>query len=286
MESESSEGRVRVSGGSIWYRVVGTGDATPLVTLHGGPGYPSVSLEPVEALAGDRPVVFYDQLGCGNSDRPDDPELWTVDRFVEELRLLLDHLGYQEVHLLGHSWGTTLAVEFYLDHPQRVRSMILVGPLLSTDRWTKDCERLISQLPDDLAAIYADPNVPENDAERLNDEFKKRHVFRPGEDPESRKKAKEGFGEQVYKTMWGPNEFTPVGNLVGYDRTADLGRVGVPVLYLCGRYDEATPESTRYYASLTPDADVTVFEESSHNSFVEQTEEFNARVSDFLDSLG
>lgn len=75
----------------------------PLVTLHAGPGYPSVSLEPLEPLGADRQVVFYDQLGCGKSDRPDDPNLWRIDRFVAELQMLVDALGYDEVHLLGHS---------------------------------------------------------------------------------------------------------------------------------------------------------------------------------------
>lgn len=282
VELPATEGRVGVPGGSIWYRIVGEGGGIPLVTLHGGPGYPSISLEPLEALSADRPVVFYDQLGCGNSDRPDDPDLWTIDRFVVELNMLVDALGYERPHLLGHSWGTVLAVEFYMAHPDRARSLVLVGPMLNTSRWTGDCERLISHLPREFVDIYNDSDATEEEVERLNTEFKKRHIFRLEEAPESRKRAVEGFGSQVYNVMWGPNEFTPVGNLVGYDRTRDLGRIDVPVLYICGRFDEATPGSTRSYASLTPDAEVTVFEQSSHNSFLEQTDDFMERVGAFL----
>lgn len=280
--ASETEGRLEVPGGSIWYRIVGDGPGLPVVTLHAGPGYPSVSLQPLELLATDRPVVFYDQLGCGNSDRPDDPELWTTERFVAELRVLLDALDYKNVHLLGHSWGTVLGVEFYMAHPARVRSMVLVGPMLSTNRWTEDCKRLISQLPQQFVDIYNDPEATDEEVESLNTEFKRRHVFRVDETPESRKRAMEGFGSQVYNTMWGPNEFTPVGSLVGYDRTQDFGRIDVPVLYLCGRFDEATPDSVTYYASLTPNAEVTVFERSSHNSFLEETDEFMERVRVFL----
>ena len=276
------EGRVEVEGGSVWYRIVGDAESVPLVTLHGGPGYPSVSLQPLEALANDRPVVFYDQLGCGNSDRPEDRGLWAVGRFVDELEILLDHLGFDEVHLFGHSWGTLLAVEFYLSHPERVHSMVLLGPLLSTDRWTADCDGLISQMPEDLQAIHADPDATEDEVDRLNDEFRRRHIFRPEEEPEPRKKAREGFGLSVYNTMWGPNEFTPTGSLRGYNRTTDLGRIDVPVLYLCGRYDEATPGSTTYYASLTPDAQVKVFEGSAHFAPLEETDEFIETVGGFL----
>lgn len=278
------EGRVEVTGGYVWYRIVGEGDSIPLVILHGGPGYPSASLEPLEALGVDRPLVFYDQLGCGNSDRPEDERLWTVERSVDELRSLLDHLDIDTVDLLGHSWGTMLAVDFYLSYPGVVRSMVLVSPALSALRWTADCDRLISYLPDDLQAIHANPDASEEEVERLNTEFKKLHVFRPDEEHEARKKAGEGFGVSVYNSMWGPNEFTPTGVLKEYDRTGDLGRIEVPVLFTCGRYDEATPESTHHYASLTPDSQVRVFEDSAHFAPLEQTDEFMEVVSMFLAS--
>ena len=80
------EGYIDVPGGKVWYRAVGDdAEATPLLCLHGGPGFTHYYLEPLEALADRRRVIFYDQLGCGRSDRPGDLSLWNVDRFVEEL---------------------------------------------------------------------------------------------------------------------------------------------------------------------------------------------------------
>lgn len=282
MSVRVEEGRVEVRGGSIWYRLLGNGDSPPLVTLHGGPGYPSASLQPLEALASRRPVVFYDQLGCGSSDRPDDPSLWTVDRFVDELGRLLDHLGLEAVHLLGHSWGTMLAVDFYLTHPEAVRSMALVSPALSAALWKQDSERLIAQFPSHLRAIHADPDASEEEVDTLKSEYMKRHFLRLDDEPEPVRRAIEGFGPHVYLTMWGPNEFTPTGLLKNYDRTDDLSRIEVPVLYMCGRFDSATPESTQRYASLTPRAELKVFENSAHHSFFEDAESFLSTVDRFF----
>src|SRR5215470_16812143 len=98
------EGYIAVEGGRVWYRIVG-GERTgvPLLTLHGGPGYPHDYLEPLEKLADSRPVIFYDQLGCGKSDRPADRALWTAGRFVEELAVVRAALGLDRVHLFGNS---------------------------------------------------------------------------------------------------------------------------------------------------------------------------------------
>ena len=278
----SEEGRVEVQDGSIWYRRVGAGDGPALVTLHGGPGYPSASLQPLEALASDRTVVFYDQLGCGNSDRPDDKTLWKVERFVDELDRLLKHLDLGSVHLLGHSWGTMLAMDFYLAHPEKVRSMTQVSPALSARRWQQDSERLIALFPAELRAIHADPDASEEDVERLKSYYMDKHFLRLKDEPEPVKRAKEGFGPQVYVTMWGLNEFTPIGPLKDYERADDLAKIRVPVLYLCGRHDSATPESTLFYVSMTPGAESRVFENSAHHSFYEDSEPFLATVREFL----
>src|SRR5947209_7943728 len=84
------EGFIHVPGGRVWYRIVGSGAKTPLLVLHGGPGAPSYYLKPLAALADERPVVFYDQLGAGHSDHPADTTLWTIDRFIRELQTVRD----------------------------------------------------------------------------------------------------------------------------------------------------------------------------------------------------
>ena len=118
------EGTISVDGYRVWYRRVGSG-RIPLLVLHGGPGGGHDYLEPLEALAADRTVVFYDQLGCGRSDQPDDRTLWRMERFVAEVGTVRHALGLEQIHLLGQSWGGWLAIEYMLTHPPGVASLVL-----------------------------------------------------------------------------------------------------------------------------------------------------------------
>ena len=152
-KQESTEGFVAVPGGHVWYRKVGWGDLTPILVLHGGPGYPHDYLEPLEELAIDRSVVFYDQLGCGRSERPDDPGLWTVERAVLELAAVREALSLPRVHLYGHSWGTMLAVDYALTWPEGLESLILASPCIQIPRWIEDSKQLRKQLPTEVQQV-------------------------------------------------------------------------------------------------------------------------------------
>jgi proline iminopeptidase len=101
----ATEGMLDVPGGRVWYRRIGGGPGIPLLALHGGPGGTSCRFEALTPLADERPVIFYDQLGSGRSDRPADTTLWRVERFVDELEAVRRGLGLERLHLLGHSWG-------------------------------------------------------------------------------------------------------------------------------------------------------------------------------------
>ena len=118
-----SEGRIPFGGAETWYRIVGEGErpgALPLLLLHGGPGGTHDYLEPMAELArGGRRVIFYDQLGCGNSPHPSDPDKWTVQLFLDEVAAVRDALGLDRIHLLGQSWGGMLAMEYVLTRADR-----------------------------------------------------------------------------------------------------------------------------------------------------------------------
>ena len=148
-----SEGYIDVPGGRVWYKVLGAeNQATPLLCLHGGPGFTHNYLEALEVLAGQRPVIFYDQLGCGKSDRPADQSLWTVDRFVEELAQVREALQLEDLHLFGSSWGGMLAMQYVLDRKPPLRSLTLCGSPASMPRWAADCAELLAQLPAEVRA--------------------------------------------------------------------------------------------------------------------------------------
>src|SRR4051812_41116509 len=151
------EGMLTVPGGRIWYHVVGSGPGTPLLLIHGGPGGRSCAMRELGALGDDRPVIFYDQLGTGRSERPGDTTFWNLPHFVAEVAAIRQQLGLRELHLLGHSWGGTVAAEYVLTHGSSgVRSLTLAAPLLSTSRWLADARELVSQLPDSLQRAIAE----------------------------------------------------------------------------------------------------------------------------------
>ncbi|WP_134687403.1 proline iminopeptidase-family hydrolase [Brevibacillus migulae] len=283
-----NEGYIDVPGGRVWYNRIGDGEKTPLLVLHGGPGNTHDSLQSVLHVLGDeRPVIFYDQLGSGNSDRPTDPSLWRTERFVEELACVRDALDLKEVHILGHSWGTMLAASYLIDRdPAGVQSVIFSSPCLSALRWKEDADHFLAKLPEDvqqaIAHNEAQGTTDSKEYQEAMKEYYKRHVCRLDPLPSVMTESRPKGNKNVYMTMWGPSEFCPTGNLKTYDCTPQLHKINIPSLFVCGRHDEASPESTRYYHSLVADSEFHVFENSSHVSYLEETDEFIKVVRGFL----
>src|SRR4051812_7310282 len=150
---EIRDGYVPVTGGRVWYRVLAGGTGLPMVTVHGGPGGVHDYLEPLAALADERPVVFYDQLGAGKSDALQDATLWTNERLINELGQLLDALDLGRVHLLGHSWGTIIAAEYAIRSPGLLASLVLSNPILSLPRYVAGAAVLRAGLPAEVRAV-------------------------------------------------------------------------------------------------------------------------------------
>ncbi len=284
------EGRIPVEGGAVWYKIVGADKpGVPLLVLHGGPGVPHDYLEPLEALADSRPVVFYDQLGCGNSDRPKDESLWTIERYVDELATVRTALHLDRVHILGHSWGTMLAVDYMLRRqPEGVVSLTLAGPALSMERWVADQRVWLLELPKEMqAAVHAAERSGEFESPAYQaalNAFYAQHVCRldPWPDCVQRALSPEKMGQDVYLYMCGPSEFTITGTLKDYERVDRLKEITVPTLFICGRYDEATPAATEYYHRNMPGSQFVVIENASHLSHAERPEAFNRTLRAFL----
>lgn len=261
------EAYLRVPGGRIWYKVSGAGSGTPVILLHGGPGYSSFYLKPFEALADDRPVVRYDQLGGGKSDRITDTTLFTIAHFVRELDSLRSHLGYTKVHLLGHSWGTILAVEYYRVHPEHVASLTLASAALDIPTWERNARRLVGTLSDSaqraIRVREREGRFDAPDYQAALGEFYGKYVWRhPVQvDLDSLMST---VNEAIYLHMQGPSEFTITGTLKRYDVTPQLKGITVPTLYTVGEFDEADPPTIRRFAKMTPGARVVVFPGAAH----------------------
>lgn len=285
----TQEGYIAVTGGLVWYKLVNPGKGIPLVVLHGGPGSPHDYLEPLEGLADERPVIFYDQLGCGKSEQPENESLWQRSRFVEELRQVISTLQLKQIHLFGHSWGTMLAIDYALTQPIGLVSLVLASPALSMSQWMKDMEYYRQSLPISTQRI-----LQEHEANGTTDsegyqlaslEFYQRYLCRLDPWPEPLERTLAGEGTSVYTTMWGPAEFYVTGNLLDYDCTPRLEKLNVPALFTCGRYDEARPETTMWYQSLLARSECAIFEQSAHMAHLEETESYLRTVRSFLHNV-
>jgi L-proline amide hydrolase len=270
-------GRLRFREWETWYEVVGDGDAPgrlPLLCLHGGPGGTHDPLEGLGALAEQgRRVVFYDQLGGGESDRPDDPSLWTIETFIAQLGSVRERLGLDRLHLFGSSWGGMLALEYAFLRPPGLASLVLNSTPTSAPRWAEETLRLRGELPEGL------------DEQEAETAFKRRYICRLDPEPESMTRAREKFGVQVYETMWGSNEYTVNGTLKNWDVIGRLGEVAVPTMITSGRHDECTPTLVEPLHRGIPGSEWALFESSSHMSYLEEPELYLEIVGAFLDRV-
>ena len=280
------EGRIPFRGYETWYRSLGDGPGLPLLCLHGGPGSTHIGMTALDPLADERRVVLYDQLGSGNSSKPSDPSLWTVELFLAELANLRDALGLDRVHLLGHSWGGMLAQEYALTRPEGLVSLILSSTLSSAALWREESLRLRAGLPPEvrepLDAHEAAGTTDDPGYEVAVFEFLHRHLCRLDPWPPIVEEAIRSTNLEVYNTMWGPSEAHPTGVLAGWDVTPRLGEIRVPALVMCGRHDEATPLQAETIVQGLPHAELVIFEESAHMAPVEETERYLATVRGFL----
>lgn len=290
--SPSKEGYVPFHGFKTWYRVVGDKETTgklPLLCLHGGPGATHDYLEPLEAMTRTgRRVIFYDQLGAGNSDHPHNPAMWTVELYVEEVSAMRKALGLDRVHILGQSWGGMLAMEYALTQPGGLASITISDSPASMIQWVAEAGRLRAQLPPDVQETLlkheaaGTTDSPEYQEAMLV--FYRRHVCRVDPWPDYVNRAFEKLAQfpEVYNTMNGPSEFHVIGTLKNWTIIKRLGEIRVPALVIGGRFDEATPLITETVHRGIPGSEWVIFENSSHMPHVEETGRYLEVLEQFL----
>lgn len=287
-----TEGYMPFEGFETYYRIVGEGSEgkAPLVLLHGGPGSTHNYFEVLDRIAeSGRQVIMYDQIGCGNSFVEGHPELFNADTWIKELIALREHLGLDEIHLLGQSWGGMQAIWYALEYkPKGIKSYILSSTLSSAKLWEKEQKRRISYMSEaDQKALLEAEKTGDYSSKEYNealDRFMK--MYCAGEvtenDPEClRRPKKSGF--EAYVVGWGHNEFSPSGTLAGYEFTDRLHEIEEPCLITSGAIDLSSPYIAKTMYDRIPNSKWELFEYSRHMPFVEENEKYMEVLNKWLE---
>lgn len=278
---------IQTTHGKLWHCVFGADKpGIPLLVVHGGPGFLSMT-ETVRELADERPVYFYDQLGCGRSDKAADPGFYSPQRYVRELAEVREALSLDEVCLMGFSWGAMLAALYLLDErPTGVKAAMFCAPLLGAPGWDADQKDNIRRMPEDVQkAILEGESKGEYDSEGYQNAMMAyycRHLCRLDPWPEYIVEAFGKLNMEIYGRLWGPSEFTITGTLKDYDLLPRLHEIPVPALFTCGDFDEAGVKTSRDCQLAMPSAFMAVLPSASHLHHLEKPDLFLLIIRDFL----
>jgi proline iminopeptidase len=245
---------------TVWTKRVGNHPTIKLLLLHGGPG---MTHEYFEALDSYLPAAgieyyFYDQLGSYYSDQPDEPELWELPRFVEEVEQVRQALGLgrESFFLLGHSWGGILAIEYALAYPQHLKGLVISNMMASIPAYNAYAQQVLMPAMDpavlaevqriEAAKDYKNPRY----LELLLPHHYVHHILRMPADqwPDPVNRTFKHLNQSIYLPMQGPSELGASGKLERWDRTADLDRIAVPTLVVGAAHDTMDPAHMKMMA--------------------------------------
>ena len=287
---EVKEGYMPFMGYSTYYRIIGEckNGTKPLICLHGGPGGTHDAFEIFDSLAKDRMIISYDQIGGGKSYIEGHEELFNADTWKKELMALKEYLGIHECHILGQSWGGMLAIIYISDeHPEDVKSCILSSTLSSSKLWSDELHNEIDHFEEEVKqAIY--------EAEQKNDYTSENYlkanarimsIFSSASQKDNAPeflKRKRVFGALAYNTAWGPNEYTPLGNLKDYDYTEKLDNWTIPALVVSGTNDLCRPLVAKTMADHIPNAKWELMAKCRHSCYLDDSQKYLKMLEEWL----
>lgn len=279
---------------NVWTKRFGNNPRIKVLLLNGGPGATHEYFECLESFLPAEGIefIYYDQLGCGNSDNPKDTALWSLPRYVEEVEQVRQalHLTKDNFYLLGHSWGGILAAEYAFKYQQNLKGLIISNMMMSCPAYGKYAQDVLAKQmkPEVLAEIrqieakkdFANPRY----MELLMPNFYAEHVCRLPLDqwPEPVTRSLGKTNNSLYVTMQGPSEFGVAGKLTNWDRTADLPKLSVPVLSIGGKYDTMDPEHMRWIATQVQHGTALICPQGSHMSLYDDQPAYMRGLTKFL----
>jgi proline iminopeptidase len=281
----------------VWTRRVGDNPRIKLLLLHGGPGGTHEYFEAFDDYFPEAGIeyYYYDQLGSAYSDQPDDPDLWEIPRFVDEVEqvrkaLELDHTNF---FLLGHSWGGILAIEYALKYQEHLKGLIISNMMSSIPAYNEYANEVIMPALDQDALA----EITRLEAEKKYDDPRymglllqhhyTRHVLRmpPEQWPDSVNRMFEHLNQSVYIPMQGPSELGASGKLVEWDRTRDLQNLAVPTLVIGARHDTMDPAHMEWMSREVKSGRYLFCPDGSHLSIYDDQKTYAEGIISFLSDV-
>ena len=279
---------------NVWTKRIGNNPKIKLLLLNGGPGATHEYFEcfenflPAEGIE----IIYYDQLGCGNSDNPNDVALWDLARYVEEVEQVRKalNLDASNFYMLGHSWGGILAMEYALKYQNNMKGLIISNMMSSCPEYGKYAEEVLAKQMDpkvlaeinqiEAAKDFANPRY----MELLLPNFYEKHILRfPAKDwPEPVNRSFAKMNQSLYVTMQGPSEFGISGKLEKWDRKADLKNITIPTLVIGAKYDTMDPKHMDEMAKLVQNGTYLFCPKGSHMAFYDDQKVYFEGLIPFL----
>ena len=283
----------------VWVKRVGNNPDLRMLLLHGGPGDTHEYLEACDSYLPAAGVVYYyyDQLGAGFSDQPDEPSLWDLERCGDEVEQVRRALGLNQDNfvLYGHSWGGLLAIEYALAHQQHLRGLVISNMMSSAPAYNGYAEQVLMPQMDQavLAEIKAFEARGETDnpkyMELLTEHHYVHHVLRmlPADWPDPVQRSFAHINPAIYVPMQGPSELgtSPDASLAHWDRTAELATIDVPALVIGARHDTMDPAYMEMMAGRLPRGRYLYCPDGSHMAMYDDQQVYFTGLIGFLHDI-
>ena len=276
---------------NVWTKKVGDHPTVKVLLLHGGP---AMTTEYMESFGDYLPkegyeMYYYHQLGSHLSDQPDNDDLWTLDRFVEEVEQVRQALGLTKdnCYLIGNSWGTILGLQYALKYQDNIKALVAGNMQASFPAYAAYNAKLRSQmrpsLIDSLKAFedkedYGNPDY-------LNiviEEYYRKHICRMDPFPDGFQRAMNHVNGHIYELMQGPSEFVPGGRLANWDIMDELKNIRIPTLMIGAAYDTMDPQAMEEMAGLVQNGRYLHCPDGSHLAMWDDQEHFFPGVLQFI----
>lgn len=278
----------------VWTKRIGNNPKIKLLLLNGGPGATHEYFEcfenflPAEGIE----IIYYDQLGCGNSDNPNDVALWDLARYVEEVEQVRKalNLDASNFYMLGHSWGGILAMEYALKYQHNMKGLIISNMMSSCPEYGKYADEVLSKQMDpkvlaelnqiEAAKDFTNPRY----MELLIPNFYEKHILRfPAKDwPEPVNRSFAKMNQSLYVSMQGPSEFGISGKLEKWDRKSDLKNITIPTLVIGAKYDTMDPKHMEEMSKLVQNGTYLFCPKGSHMDFYDDQKVYFEGLIPFL----